>query len=99
MASALVAGWTIQLAHGSELKGKDPRTGKVPASVKTRAKPAEKTEGGQGRGGVDGHDTAPITPFPAHPDAGRRRRKPDQPGRLLRLRTNRRWTWFGHRSQ
>ena len=44
LALALVAGWTFQLAHGSELKGADPRTGKVPASVKAPAKPAEKTE-------------------------------------------------------
>jgi hypothetical protein len=42
---ALVAGWTIQFAPGSELKGADPRTGKVPASVQAPAKPAEKTEG------------------------------------------------------
>ena len=40
----LVAGWALQLAQGSELKGADPRTGKVPASVKAPAKPAEKTE-------------------------------------------------------
>ena len=41
---ALVAGWALQLAPGPELKGADPRTGKVPASVKAPAKPAEKTE-------------------------------------------------------
>jgi hypothetical protein len=39
---ALVAGWSLQFAHGSDLKGADPRTGKVPPAVKAPAKPADK---------------------------------------------------------
>jgi len=42
---ALVAGWSLQLAQGSEVKGVDPQTGKVPPAVKAPTKPAEKTEG------------------------------------------------------
>src|SRR5262249_59938058 len=44
LALAIVAGWSLQLAYGSELKGTDPRSGKTPAAVKAPAKPAEKTE-------------------------------------------------------
>jgi hypothetical protein len=48
---ALVAGWTLQLAPGSELKTRDPRTGKVPAAVKAvPAKPAEDGECTQAHG-------------------------------------------------
>ncbi len=43
---ALVAGWSLQLAHGSEVKGAEPRTGKAkPAADKTEGCGCTKTHG------------------------------------------------------